>query len=233
MNQAFHLYRLQQVDTQLDQANANLAEIHRLLSDDETVQIANAAVEEASKLSHQEKQKLKELEFSVKEQQIKINQSEANLYGGKIRNPKELQDLQKEIASLKKYLATLEDEQLEKMLLVEQHESEEASAREQQIQAQAKFAEKSAGWLGQKDQLTRSVERLKAERSTIVPPIDFENMRTYETLRKRKSGVAVTSVHDGSCVVCGANIRPMELQAARSAVELVYCTNCGRILYVG
>lgn len=233
MNQAFHLFRLQQIDTQLDQVTASLAEINRLLSNDETVRIASLAVDDSGKLLHQEKQKLKQLEFAVKEQQIKINQCESNLYGGKIRNPKELQDLQKDIASLKKHLAIMEDQQLEAMVSVEQRESEDANAHDQLRLAQAAFAEKSASWLGQKDQLIRNIDRLNAERATIVPPIDPDNVRIYESIRRRKSGVAVTTARDGSCVVCGTNIRPMELQSARAAQELVYCTSCGRILYVG
>jgi len=190
-------------------------------------------LEESEKLLHQEQQKLKSLEFSVKDQQIKINQSESTLYGGKIKNPKELQDIQKEIASLKKHLGTLEDQQLEAMLSVEQHEEIESAAKRQMIQAQAEFTEKSAGWLGQRDQLARTLERLNSERATIVPPVSAENMSVYNTTRKRKSGVAVCTAHDGSCSVCGANIRPMELQSARSAQDLVFCGSCGRILYVG
>jgi predicted nucleic acid-binding Zn-ribbon protein len=58
-------------------------------------------------------------------------------------------------------------------------------------------------------------------------------MRIYENIRRRKSGVAVTRVNDGSCTLCGANIRPMELQSTRIALELVFCSSCGRILYVG
>ncbi len=113
MNQAFHLYRLQQIDTQIDQAEVSLAEINRLLAGDELVRQATETNEAAARALHQAQQALKQSEFAVKEQQIKIAQSEASLYSGRIRNPKELQDIQKEISSLKKYLATLEDHQLE------------------------------------------------------------------------------------------------------------------------
>jgi uncharacterized protein len=233
MNQAFHLHRLQQIDIQIDQITAGLNEIERLLNGDETIKSAFLSLERSTRLLHQDQQALKQLEFAVKEQQIKVAQTESTLYGGKVHNPKELQDLQKDIASIKKHLASIEDQQLEAMMAVEDKEKQAADAQAALNQAQAAFAEKSSGLLGQKEQLLRTLERLKSERTTATPPITEDSMRYYENARKKKNGVAVTSVKDGSCTVCGANIRPMEIQAARNAPELVFCTICGRILYIG
>jgi uncharacterized protein len=233
MNQAFHLYRLQQIDTQIDQVMSSLTEIEKLLSGDETIKDARRALDEATKLLHQDQQALKNLEYAVKEQQIKIAQCESSLYGGKIRNPKELQDIQKEITSVKKYLSTLEDQQLDAMMTVEEKESQVKTANDNLNQALASFAEKSSGWSGQKSLLLHQRERLNSERTTATPPISADFMKLYENIRKRKSGVAVTTAHEGSCSVCGASIRPMELQLARNIQDVVYCTSCGRILYVG
>ena len=62
---------------------------------------------------------MKQSEAEVEKQRIKIEQTEASLYGGHVHNPKELQDLQKDVASLKRHLETLEERQLEAMLVVE------------------------------------------------------------------------------------------------------------------
>ncbi|NLG97316.1 MAG: hypothetical protein GX491_08150 [Chloroflexi bacterium] len=233
MNQAFHLHRLQQIDTQIDRVNAKLSEIDRLLSSDESVRQANDAAKAAEEALRKAQQDLKEAEFAAREQQIKISQSESNLYSGRIHNPKELQDLQKEIASLKKHLAALEEKQLEKMLAAEEAEAEHQSAIAAQRQVQAAFMERSAGWLGQKDQLLRDLDRLNAERSAALTLVTGESLKIYDNLRKRKNGVAVTSAEDGSCVMCGGSIRPAEVQAARSSSSLMYCSSCGRILYTG
>jgi uncharacterized protein len=119
------------------------------------------------------------------------------------------------------------------MLAVEEAEAQEKVANSTLTQAQAAFAEKSAGWLGQKDLLTHTFDRLQAERAPALSLVGKDSLQMYELLRKRKSGVAVTTVKDGSCSVCGATIRPSELQAARAAQELVFCNSCGRILYAG
>ncbi|HEX9017955.1 MAG TPA: C4-type zinc ribbon domain-containing protein [Anaerolineaceae bacterium] len=233
MNQAFHLFRLQQIDTQLDQSAASLAELNRLLAGDETVRQALQAVETTTKTLQQAQQRLKQAEFAVHDQQMKIGQSDASLYSGRLHNPKELQDLQKDIVSLKKHLATLEDKQLEAMLAVEEAEGNSKSAQAALTSAQVSFTEKSAGWLGQKDQQLRNQERLQAERSAAITAVTRDSFTLYDSLRKKKSGVAVTTVREGACSVCGATIRPSELQAARAAQTLVFCTSCGRILYAG
>lgn len=233
MNPAFHLFRLQLIDSQIDQVVASLHEIERLLSADEAVNQSQAEAEAASDFTRQAQSNLKQIEFSVHEVQIKIGQSEAALYSGRIRNPKELQDLQKEIAINKSRLSTLEDQQLEAMMAVEEGESREQSAQTALSQARASFAERSASWLGQKEQLDRTLERLRTERSTALSLPTKESLQIYELLRKRKSGIAVATIKDGSCSVCGTTIRPSELQSARAAQDLVYCSSCGRILYAG
>ncbi len=233
MNQPFHLYRLQQIDTQIDQVNARIAEFDRLLAGDEDIRQAQHIVDEKAAILKKARQALKQAEFAVREQALKIEQSEATLYGGKVRNPKELQDLQKEVASLKKYLSELEDRQLEAMIAVEEAEGEDQQAQAALLQAQASFAEQSAGWLGQRDQLMKTIDRLQAERGAALALVEPLSLQLYNRMRQRKNGVAVTIAHEGSCALCGTNIRPAELQDARAAKDFVYCSNCGRILYAG
>lgn len=52
---------------------------------------------------HNTRHDLKTAEAEAEAQKIKIEQTEASLYGGSVHNPKELQDLQREVASLKKH----------------------------------------------------------------------------------------------------------------------------------
>jgi uncharacterized protein len=233
MNQAFHLYRLQHIDTQIDQIDARISELDRMLAGNEAVLSARQQAEESHRTLEKARKALKEAEFAVHEQNVKIEQAENTLYSGRVRNPKELQDLQKEIASLKKHLTVLEDRQLETMLTLESAEASDSITRAALTLAQASFAEQSAGWMGQRDQLVRNRERLLAERAPALSPVPPDVRDLYDRLRQRKKGVAVTSVNDGSCVLCGATIRPSEVQAARASQDLVYCATCGRILYTG
>ncbi len=233
MNQAFQLYQLQKIDSQLDVIENRLNEINKILDADETLKLAEAAVQQKQQELHQEKLSMQRIDDKVQAQKIKIETSSAALYGGKIQNPKELQDLQSEISSLKKHLAVLEDQELESMISYDQLELDLKKALENQKNAQAELAEKQSKLLGEQLQLSKTKEKLLAERAAAVPSILPENLEMYFKLRKTKRGVAVASVSDEACTGCGSNLTPAEWQAARSPRQVAYCSSCGRILYAG
>ena len=119
MSQAFHLAQLQKIDTELDQIQSRMAEIDQILSTNELLDQAKKAEQIAKQNIKTAQKSIQQTEEAIQKHRIKMETSEAALYGGKIRNPKELQDLQNEILSLKKIISALEDEQLDYMLTLE------------------------------------------------------------------------------------------------------------------
>ena len=122
MSQPFKLFRLQQLDSQLDQGRGRLREIEATLNDSAALNQAQERASQAEAGLVTAQKTLNRAEENVQAQQIKIEQTEAALYGGKVRNPKELQDLQNESAALKRFLDTLEERQLEALIAVEEAE---------------------------------------------------------------------------------------------------------------
>ncbi len=144
MSEPFKLFRLQQIDTLIDQHRTRLREIDAILSDQTVIRSAEARVNETKAAFLSAREDLHHAEGLVQAQRIKIEQTEASLYGGKIRNPKELQDLQNELAALKRYLTVLEDKQLDAMMKSEEAEQHDRDAAQdldnilQQIDLQRK-----------------------------------------------------------------------------------------------
>ena len=233
MSEPFKLYRLQQIDSQLDKIQARLTEVNAQLNNNAVLQQAQAqlsAVEE----THTAAQKvLRSAEAEVKSQRIKIEQSESTLYGGRVRNPKELQDLQNEVASLKRYLAILEDRQLEAMIVVEDAEDDRQTAMQNLAQVKAQVAAQNRELAAEKEQLEASQARSSAEREAAATPLPPEALDLYQHLRLRRRGVAVAQVVDQHCSACGSTLSAALLQAARSPNQLNFCDTCGRILYRG
>ena len=124
MSESFKLFRLQQIDSELDKSYARIKAIDQLLADDEKIRRSQFKLDRAKKEHFDAEKNLRLAEQKVKDQRIKIERSQAALYGGKVSNPKELQDLQQESESLKKYLSILEDQQLEAMLAMDERSSE-------------------------------------------------------------------------------------------------------------
>ncbi len=117
MSRPFKLYRLQQIDSQLDALRLRQGEIEVALQDDTRIRQILQKVEDCKTEWAAAKKALHLAEDETQKQRIKIELTESALYGGKVRNPKELQDLQNESASLKRYLSVLEDRQIETMLI--------------------------------------------------------------------------------------------------------------------
>ena len=231
MNRAFKLYRLQQADSQLDEALGRLAEIETALGEDKILQEALQAVE-ITKSEYQHAQlEMRDADEQAKAQQQHIDEEQAKLYGGKVSNPKELQDLQKESEVLTKRLSDLETVELEKMERAEQAEArlKEAEENLESVQAQRGVEVRTLG--SELSKLKVEIERLTDERKTATHGIPDEDMALYESTRKAKGGLAVAKVINKECGACGAELSAALAQAARSADELARCSNCKRILY--
>jgi uncharacterized protein len=233
MNQSAYLHRLQRIDTQIDQTENRLVEIERLLSEDERIRLARHTWDEAKITLEKSRQSLRAGEHNVQTTRIKIEQSEASLYGGLIHNPKELQDLQREIESLKRHNSSLEDIQLQAMIEQEEAEEAERAAQAEYHRTEATVAEQKSGLVGERDGLQKNLIRLQAERSAALPAVLPANLDIYNRIREQKKGTAVSLVEDDTCTMCGAEVRPGESQASRMQSTLHYCTSCGRILFAG
>jgi uncharacterized protein len=231
MSAALGLYRLQQVDSRIDQIQARLKAIQQTLENDLELRAARGCLEAAESKYKDAERALKLSEAEVEKQRIKIEQTEASLYGGQVHNPKELQDLQKDIVSLKRHQETLEERELEAMLSVENIEKELQAAKTELERVQSNLKEQNQDLARESETLRKDLERFNSEHQAVVADIATQALNIYEQLRQQKRGIAVTTVADSSCQACGTTITASQQQSARSTSQLFHCPTCGRILY--
>jgi len=231
MSAALGLYRLQLVDSRMDKIRARLEEIRQILENDQEIRQAKKQVSETEATLELARHSLKQAETEVEKQKTKIEQSEANLYSGNVKNPKELQDLQNEVAALKRHLETLEDRQLEAMLEEESADQAYQAALEKQERVKARLEDQNQTLTNEQSELNKDLERLDAEREAALTPLDPSLLTVYNQLRQEKRGLAIAAVSDGACAACGTTLSPAQLQSARSTAQITNCPTCGRILY--
>ena len=231
MNQTFKLYRLQQIDSQLDRAHARLQEIKAALDEHETLRQAEQRAKEASDRLQAEQKLLRRAEENAQEQRVKIEQTEATLYSGKVRNPKELQDLQNESAALKRYRSVLEDRQLEAMITVEEAEAVQQAALNELEAVRAQYERQRSELTNEQTGLLKDVSRMESEREAATSSLSTEELSLYNQLRQQRRGIAVAKVTDNACSACGSTLNATLLNAARSPNQITRCSSCGRILY--
>jgi len=231
MSAAMGLYRLQQVDSEIDGIQARQQTIRETLQNDLNLQAATQAFSAADNKYKEASRALKQTETEVEKQRIKIEQTESSLYSGRVQNPKELQDLQKDVASLKKHLETLEERELEAMVLIETSENELQTAKTELDQTQVNLNDQYRDLSKENETLDKELERLEHERNAILSDLVSSAVSTYEQIRKQRRGIAVTTISDSACTACGTTLTLSLQQSARSATQLFNCPTCGRILY--
>ncbi|MCJ7512360.1 MAG: C4-type zinc ribbon domain-containing protein [Anaerolineales bacterium] len=233
MSRASSLFRLQRQDKELDglrsrQAaiEAELATAGGLGSRRGSLRTAVAELQAAQTANAQ-------AENEVLVLRAKIEATEAALYGGSVRNPKELADLQQESDALHRHLTILENRLLDIMLGLEGAENGHGLAQSDLDSGEAAWSQARQALEGSLTALARQMERLEGEREATMASIPAPDLALYESLRRSYGGTAVAEVLDASCAACGLAVAPSIIQTVRSSPELVRCRQCNRILYAG
>jgi predicted nucleic acid-binding Zn-ribbon protein len=233
MTKLSDLYRLQETDLEIDSRRAALAEAEELMGETEELWSARAEVEAAQEVVRELQKKVRTAEQQVEDMDAKIQPIVKKLYGGSIRNPKELADLEEDARSLQIRKRKLEDQVLEVMSELEEADSTLATAGQT-------LSELETSWRAEQDRLRREQETVTADLAALegqrreeVEIIDPATLKLYDGLRAAHQGRAVAKVERGMCQGCRISLPMTLLQKARSSSDtFVQCSSCERILYV-
>lgn len=230
VSQATFLYRLQTLDLTIVQRRARLKEIETALANNEQVAQAQRQLDAADQSLKPWQIRARDLDLEIKSLLQKIKETDERLYSGKVRNPKELQDLQSDIVSLKRRQSQLEDELLQAMLNSDEGQAAVAEAQKGLNQVKAIWAGAQHDLTDEKGRIERELTGLESQRKQAATAVDADTLKKYETLRAKKQGHAVALLVGDSCKTCGVEQTSMLAQQVRQGTQLVYCNNCGRIL---
>ena len=227
------LHRLQQVDGEITRRRTRGEQISSLLANSNELHSLQQSLDANQDQLEATRVATREAEYAAEAQQEKLEQTEKSLYGGTVSNPKELQDLQLEAESLKRHLQTLEDRLLEVLLEQEELQEQRQSLTEQLAGLQTRQATEHAVLFSEQAQLNIELDNLQAEREAATVSVAAGDLVRYEALSRKLSGLAVATLHEGTCSACGLTITPSMQQVIRGGADLVNCPQCGRILYAG
>jgi len=230
MGVAKQFYQLQEVELEIESNEEALAQIASQLGESQAVARTQAKLKS-------EQQQLEELgrqqhsaEWEIEDLVNKLTTAEEKLYSGRIKDSKELTNLQHEVDGLRVRRNHLEDKALEIMDRVELSTASVATLSN-------KLKTLETDWHSQQQQLSTNMEQLetllsdlKHKRQLLSANIDPQAIELYQELKKQKRG-AVAKVEQGICCGCRISLPTTELQRARSD-SLVQCSSCGRILFL-
>jgi predicted nucleic acid-binding Zn-ribbon protein len=230
MNQARALFQLQQIDLNLDKRRRRLREITAALEQDVVLRQARDAVTTVQETLRPQETRATDLNLEIQSVTSQSTQLTNRLYGGKVNNPKELQDIQDKIAELKRRRSSLEDSLLETMIKIEELQVSLATAQERLGQVENERSAELMALTDEQKRLKREIKTLKTERESAVQQVTADNLELYETLRGSKQGQAVSTLDGEMCSYCRVGQTTTLVQRVRQGNELVVCYSCGRIL---
>jgi uncharacterized protein len=231
MSDSLNLYRLQQLDTRLAQIDARLKVIFDSLEKNVFLSDAKANLIKAQDKLKSSENSVTKLERDAQDKKIKIEQIESKLYSGGLQNPKELQELQQELALFKRQFSALEDQELEEMIALEKAQAELKNNLENHEQIRSQVELQNSHLVRERDNLKKESDRLNTERQATVQSINEKSLALYNEIREERHGIAVTTISENSCDSCGSVITPSQKQSSHHSHQLFRCPSCGRIIY--
>ena len=232
LNRAKQLYELQELDLELDARRQTLSQVEAGVGESSALIDARKALAQTEDRVKELAQQVKSVEADVQDMRSKTKVAVDKLYGGTVKNPKELVSLKEQVESYNKTIAGLEDKTLSLMTEMDASEKEVAAKRQQLSAVEAGWAKDQQSLLKQKDELIAMIAGIEPRRSEAASNIDKAAISLYETLRKRRQGRGVAEVEQGMCQGCRINLPMNKLQQVRTGHNLVQCGSCERILYL-
>jgi len=231
MNKTEALYRLQTIDLEIGERNRRLGEIKASLVGNEELDRARKALQEREKTLTRQRIRLRDRELEMRSLTGKIASAEDRLYSGRIKNPKELANLQEEVRHLKRKRGELEDQVLETMIEVEEGEASVAEQQERLTILESDWQAIQVRLSSEQGELLDRLSQLKANRAELLRSIQAVDLALYEDLRRRRGGRAVALLEGELCHGCGVTLPTNQARQARQGEILTLCASCERILY--
>lgn len=228
------ILELQLLDNEIMQANTklkSLPEIEQLLHIDKRIITATEELATVKTEADQIALELRRGEVDVETVTDRIKKDEARLASGNA-TPKELEQLQHEVGTLKKRQETLEEVELEIMV-----RSEAITARTNTLTTDLASLETLKAEINQRlttasGEINTVITNKKSDRDKVVVKIEKPLIDLYEKIRTASGGLAAAALVGNKCNGCNLAINAVEMERIKSLAkdELLRCEECRRIL---
>ena len=227
------ILELQLLDNEIMQANTklkSLPEVEQLLHIDKRIITATDEVATVKQEADQISLELRRGEVDVETVTDRIKKDEARLASGNA-TPKELEQTQHEIQTLKKRQLALEEIELEIMV-----RSEAVTERSKVLSTDLASLETLKAEINQRltaatNEINSLITIKQKDRQEVAVKIEKALLDLYEKIRS-SSGIGAASLVGNKCNGCNLAINAVEMQRIKTlpADEVLRCEECRRIL---
>lgn len=171
-------------------------------------------------------------EQDVDQVRQRATRDQQRLDSGAVTSPKDLENLQREIASLAKRQGDLEDIVLEVMERRESAQERVAELTERVGSVQGKIDDATARREAAFESLDGEEASVTKEREVIAGAVPDDLLKLYDKLRAQQGGVGAAKLYQRTCQGCRQELAITDINEIRAAAPdtVVRCENCRRIL---
>ena len=228
------ILELQLLDNEIMQANTklkSLPEIEQLLHIEKRVTAANDELSVVKSESDQIALELRRGEVDVETVTDRIKKDEARLASGNA-TPKELEQLQHEVGTLKKRQESLEEIELEIMIRSDAITSRSNTLTTDLASLQTLKDEIAGRLKTATDEINKVIADKNTARNLVANQIEKPLLELYEKIRGNGGGVGAAALVGNKCNGCNLAINAVEMDRIKSLAkdELLRCEECRRIL---
>lgn len=225
------LVSLQEVDKKIYDLNKEKSAQPKLLEEiqrqfeEKKAKFKNLEEQRSKLLLHQ---KSREGELAAKEEGIKKTQGQL----GQLKTNKEYQVKLSEIEGLKADKSLIEEEILKGMdeldaLKISIETEKKALESEEKI-----YADEKNTILAKGKEIDAELANAQGKRNILADSVDKKILERYEHILHGKEGMAMVSVHNGSCSGCFMKVSHQVVNEIQMHERLITCGTCSRILYL-
>ena len=229
MSQIQQLYRLQQMDTEIRQKKQRLTEVLRAQKETEALLAAREREKTAVFALKKWQGSHSNLNLELGSLNSKAKSAENRLYSGNVKNPKELTDLQDQIAAMGRQRSGLEEQMLEAMIMIEDAEAEAKAATEARTVEESQWQQAQADYKEEQNTLALRLHHLLGLRPKQAAQIEPKLLQDYERIGQRNGGEAVAVLKINRCQGCLLTVSANKVKEVVEG-QVTHCGGCGRIL---
>ncbi len=216
MSKGKQLYELQEVDLEIDAKRETLSEVLSRLGESEVLdEVRLSLARDEEKLVELQRTQ-KEVEREVEDLQAKAAMATDKLYGGTVKNPKELTSLQEQLSNFKRKIGDGDDKTLDIMSEVEAAQKEVSLKRNEVTKIEEEWQAEQASLSQEQTELSVALTTLEPRRKELASRLDTLSLELYEDLRQKRQGRAVAKLERGMCQGCRIALPMSELQRTAS-----------------
>ncbi len=83
-----------------------------------------------------------------------------------------------------------------------------------------------------REEIHNKINEINSLKEELLPTIDKKILKKYEKINRWAKGTAIVPVMKDACYGCFMKLTPQVLALLEDTDEIVYCPNCGRMLYL-